>query len=1118
MSNTLKPEQIEAINYDGGNILVSASAGSGKTFVMINRLIEIIKSGRADINSVLAVTFTEAAASEMKAKLKDALIKSIKAGQSHLANMLSEVATADISTVHGFCAKLIRTYFFEAGVAPDFVVADQSRSDTLKQECINKTFAKYYADGDKEFFDLLDKLSERRSDDRLKQTVLSLFDFFGGEANPLEFANGFLDDSLQAFNNLKDAYFDYLYDDLKPLKNSAYDYQRELISSGYESGAGFAQAVIDQIDAITSHDLYAVKAYEGVKVKLNFERKLSDRAKEIKEELTKIRDVLFSVINDYAQHLTDCDTDYKRYVCTIKDARKLVEITQNFTERYSLSKREENLLDFADLEHYALRILNNPEICQTVRDKYKYIFVDEYQDVNGVQEALIGKIANNNLFMVGDAKQSIYGFRGCNPEFFINKAEQMPKRGEKTVFLNYNFRSADAVIQLVNQMFLYSMTEEYFGIPYHKNMLVAGGIYPDYAKGRTQVHFLKKPSVTPRIKEEPKVYDLLERLHERASVDENKISALVYEIINQELGKEIFDTKLNVMRKVSYGDICILTRNRENAYVSGLVNGLVRRNVPVISSVAQNIANLPHVQALINVLKLIDNFTQDLPLASTLKSPVGRFSDEDLAEIVVTAKEQNPNNRLSFYQRYKYCVQNLGSDLGDRLRAFDGYFSNIRMLADFCSAHEILKRIIADSEYETELVAERRGEFKLKCLNKFLSSTVTADKRLTVKEFLTLIENKPDVLSLAPDLGDDNVRVMTMHASKGLEFPVVIICGMEKKMRVESDANLMFKDRKFGVALKYFDQSQRTHSETLLRGVIKQKSRIEGIKEELRLFYVATTRATYSMHLIYEGSKIEKRNGVGRATCFMDYIPKDVQIAEHQISDFGFESLLKPYRHVLVGKPNDDVCKEISNNLNFKYKFSAETTLPLKSSVTAELAKAYEEQGALCYVVDDENTSDKERGLIAHKLMEHLDFDDLTNFDGQVDGMINSNVLTEKQVGKINLSRLKNAVNSPVLSFLKNASLYREKSFISAIKGSSVVDTQSDETVLVQGIIDLLAIKDGVAYVVDYKYSSLTADSLKLKYRKQLEVYKLAVENSLRITVKDMLIVNLLTGDVVRID
>ncbi len=1118
MSNTLKSEQIEAINYDGGNILVSASAGSGKTFVMIERLIRVICSGKADISSVLAVTFTEAAAQEMKYKLKRELVKSINAGQTQLASMLNDVSTADICTLHSFCARLIRKFFFEVGVAPDFLVADQSRSDTLKAECIDKTFTEFYSKGEAGFLRLVDKFSEYRSDQKVKDTVLALFDFFGVEAKPLEFAKGFVDDSKEIFGKLQQEYYNCFKTEVAPLKQVVNGYAKDIKAGGYASGEKFVENLLALFDDLSTNGLYAIKKNENAKVKLTFERNLPDSVKQIKEQLANIRDILIKIVNEYAKHLTDETNDYKMFADTIKDVGILVKLTERFTELYSSSKREENLLDFADLEHYALRILDNPTICQSVKDKYKYVFVDEYQDVNGVQEALIGKVADDNLFMVGDAKQSIYGFRGCNPQFFTDKVNQMPKSGEKTVFLNYNFRSADAVIQLVNKIFLYSMTEEYFGIPYSKSQLVSGGLYPQEAKGRTEIHFLQKPPVVRRAKETPRVYNLLEELERVDERDTDRISALVAQIIHKELGKEFYSVKTEKFERVTFGDICILTRSRESDYVAGIVSGLVKRDIPVVSSVSQSICDIPQIQTLINVLKLIDNFSQDVPLASTLKSPVGRFTDEDLAQIVLSYQRENPRNHASFFECYKYCLNNLSDSLGERLRVFDDYFKKIRILADFCGAHDVLKRVIDQSDYQTELLAEHRGEFKVKCLNRFLAAAGDSERRLTVKEFLTLIQTKSTAFLLSPDVDEDNVRVMTMHASKGLEFPVVIVCGAEKKMRTDEDRDLFFKDRKLGIGLKWYDEANRTTSETLLRGLIKQKSREEGIREELRLFYVATTRATYSMHIVYEGTDPDKRNFLSRANCFMDYIPKGVELTLHTPESLSFEMLKKPFRQVLIGKADDKACAQISKNLNYSYPFLTETQLPLKSSVTAQLAKAYEEQGVLRYIVDEENETDIERGLTAHKIMEFFDFDSSTPLQEQVEGLIKDGVLTVEQVQKINVSRLASVVKNPELDFLKGAKLYREKGFISAINSLEVVGVNSAESVLVQGIIDLLAVKPEGAYVVDYKYSALTPESLKLKYCKQLKVYKQAVENSLDLPVKRTLIVNLLSGDIITID
>ena len=1112
-----KAEQLQAINHDSGNLLVSASAGSGKTTVMIERLIRVISSGRADVNSVLAVTFTEAAASDMKEKLKKALIKSVSLGNENLAKYLPEVATADICTLHSFCGKIIRTYFFEVGVSPDYQIADENKSEVLKKECIDRVFSEYYANGDQKFLELASKLSVRRKNEEFKKIILKLFEFFGGEANPIEKAKSFLDSSLDRFNGLLKEYEESLFNQLIPLKEKILEDRVMLANDGLVKGEAFANGLLEVVEKLLSGGVYSVKDLKDFKVALNFDSKPSELGLQIKAELTDIRAHLTKIVDNYSKYVTDRDTDYKIFVETTLDAVKLVEILENFTKSYSKAKREENLLDFDDLEHYAFRILSNDEIRKSVKEKYKFVFVDEYQDVNGVQAALINLIANDNLFMVGDAKQSIYGFRGCNPEFFTEKAKNMPLNGQKTIYLNYNFRSADAIIKTVNSIFTYAMTESVYGESYLSSLLVSGGLYPQNATGRVQIHHLQKPPQNRKEKETPRIYDLLEEIKDNSNRNNaSGVANLVADIINSELGKTYYDVKSEKEKKITYGDICILARKRENALVTRLVNGLIAQNVPVVSEVKQSIIAMPHLQTLINALRLIDNFSDDVALASTLKSGLGGFTDEDLAEMVIFYNEDKSNKYGTFSDAYAYCISNLDGELGKKLKDFDERFNKLRVLADFCGAYEILKRIIEKTDFIAQILAESRGEYKLKCLNKFLEVANPQDKRLTVSELIALVDADSKQFYLSPDIDEDNVRVMTMHASKGLEFPVVIVCGLEEKITGKDKSVACMTDRNYGLALKHFDLKTKISSETLLRGVIKRKMAENGFKEELRLFYVATTRATYSMHLIYQTTDGEKRNPLHLADSLVDFIPTALPVTSHSYEESDC-AVQERIRKVLVGKSDQEVKAQILKDVNYSYPFKEQTTLPIKTSVTAQMELAEWQEGELEHLSDGGRT-DIERGIIAHKIMEHLDFkSDLSVYE-QTLNMIEQGVISKQDADKVQIDRLENAVKNPLLSFTKNATLYTEKSFISGVDSKLAVGVDTSEKVLIQGVIDLLAIVGEGAYIVDYKYSTLTAPSLKLKYEKQLKVYESALSNATGVKVLGKFILNFYTGEVVQID
>ncbi|MBR2871519.1 MAG: UvrD-helicase domain-containing protein [Clostridia bacterium] len=1119
----LKTEQTHAIDHQDGNLLVSASAGSGKTFVMIERLIRLIKENHASVSQILAVTFTESAALDMKEKLKKALKKSIaEEGNTHLASAVAEVQTADISTIHAFCAKLIRKYFFAVDVAPDFVIADENVASLIKNQSIDKVFKKYYGQKDQEFLSLVDKFSSNRGDDGLKELILKLFDFFSAEANPIEKARETLANyTEQGTEKLLQEYLGYF-----KLKLSRLKIQAESALSGVRrfslvAGEKFCNDVLDDIALYENMSIEQILESPAYERKLVFDRKLPPEAVEYKELIAGVRDSLKKIIPTFKKYLLEGAMDKREIDVLYNDGQKICELIEAFTKVYSDEKTEENLLDFSDLEHFALKVLQDETVRKSVSEKYKYIFIDEYQDVNGVQESIIGKIANDNLFMVGDVKQSIYGFRGCRADFFSNKLEEMPKKGEKTLLLNYNFRSADAVIQTVNKIFCYSMTQDRFGMDYTKCMLVAGGLYGEQYKGRAQLHVLTHAKKERSQGEQPRVYDILQELGKvkPQGLQDADMACLVAEIINKEIGKPYYDIKEEREKSVRMGDIAILTRNRETAYVQKLVNGLISHGIPVVSEVAQDICQTQEIQILINLLKLINSYSGDIPLASTLKSAVGKFTEEQLAEIVLfyqdNYKPELGKSLGGFYDAFIFYMQNANTHLSVRLKEFDAYFKKIRQLSDFKGAHDILQKVILDCGFMAEIYADSHGELKAKRVRKFLSESIRNGKKLSVSEFLSLIKNDKKTFTMSEIAEEDTVKIMTMHASKGLEFPVVIVCGLERNMRMEEDKNVCFTDRKWGFATKYYDTQTRSTKETLLRAVIKERQREEDVKEELRLFYVATTRATYSLHLMVDGDLGTNPENFVDTKSFKECIPNTIEQTVHDQSEFAISKLEKQKRAVLFGSPSEDATKRIKNNLAYSYPFSEDSLIPLKSSVTKELSLLQEQTALQHYIFEDEDTTDIERGVIAHKLLENLDFSFNLNLQKECEKLMEKGVLDKQSLDKISISKIQKVFDSGVFDRVVGKKLYREKTFIAGVEASLIKECNSNEKVLIQGAVDLIAVGDDGADIIDYKYSSLVPQSLKDKYSKQLQVYARAFTVATGIKVKSTCLINLFTGDVV---
>jgi len=1108
-------EQSRVVSHVDGDILVSASAGSGKTYTIIERVKKLVIEKKAKVSEILAVTFTEMAAAEMKEKLKDALVKEIERTNSYdLSEELNQVGVADISTLHSFCGKIIRSYFFEAGVNPDFKILDETDSAVIKNHCVNMAFKEFYDKGEEWFLSLVDKHARGRRDDNLKELITSAYAFSVSEAQPKElldlYKKHYTDGGKKS---LLEEYKRYLNERITLLQKIALECADRFGDFEFGKGVQFAEQLIKTMQTVI--DSESIWIFD---TQIDFPRwvfgKMPEQIEEHRELLKNCRNQFKSILLKAKKTLEVARMDSDSLL--MAHTSDFIRVLDRFFEIYKKEKEEENALDFNDLEHLALKVLYNEEIRKEIKERYKFIFVDEYQDTNGVQEEILSMVGNDNILMVGDVKQSIYGFRGCRPEIFIDKQKKMESDNGTVVRLNENFRSAKAVINAVNQVFNYCMTEELFGENYKdRSQLVFGGGYPDGKDGRAELHFLKKEKDSGDGEEVAEVYDVIKRVKDSRDDKDNPVAALVADVINKELENTYYDPKEKVDKPIQLSDIAILTRSRESEHVRSLVRGLNARGISVISDVKENVCDFPEIKVLISALKIVDCFNQDVPLAMVLKSVIGGFSDDDLMDIADFYYEETGDKKNGFYTALNYYMENADTPLSDKLKEFCEYFDHVRFLSDFIGAEGVLEKIVNDKDVEAYLLADSASKTRLYRLKRFISASKSGGAPLTVGEFLNKIEQSSDAFGFSDSGANNAVKLMTVHKSKGLEFPVVIVCGLERGFNVIDESAEIIFSREKGLGFKYYDQEERVVYDTLLRSVIAEQKHKQMIQEEMRLFYVAMTRATYSLHLTCWAGLDSRTDTFCGAKRFMDFVPRSMIATVHE-SVFGLSSISSQRRQVIIGKGDDKLQEEFNANFNYVYPYLEETTLPLKSNVTVA-TKATFEDGEITYVLFDEGHTDIERGNIAHKILEHLDFSNISEYLEQVDKMVLSGIISDTDKQKIDHDRIRVALTSDAFKSLNGYTLYREKGFMTEIEAHRIMTASTNEKVLLQGVIDLLALSESDARIIDYKYSSLTKDGLEKKYKKQLELYSYAVEKLLGKKVIERTIVNLYTGETVKV-
>lgn len=1110
---TLTESQLRVVKHDQGDILVSASAGSGKTHVMISRIVRLILEKKTTVDRILATTYTEAAALEMKEKLKKALIEQAgKTGDVYIAKQIPQVDTADVGTIHSFCSKLLRAYFYNVGISPDYQILSDEDKAEMTELAMRKTFNKYYGEKDKRFLKLVDREGTRRSDNSLREKVLKAYAFFAEEDD----FNYLLDKSVELYDEDKYiALFEKTKKEIIDLIKPRLIEAESLIGQATnENKPKLASAVVSLktllTGIVTTGNIFELSTIGNYKLGNRGEK----NNPELRETVAKFLKSTIELLSGYCPP----ESSYQEYLnerVALKEHTEIfVELVKTFKKNYAKIKEEENLLDFSDLQSFALKLLQDESIRKLVSEKYDFIFVDEYQDVNAIQEKIISLLGRDNVFTVGDDKQSIYAFRGCRSEFFTEKKKRLEAEGKTTERLNDNFRSAKAIIDAVNKVFNYCMTEDDYGLNYQKDAsLVYGGLFPEDQQGRFSVSAITSQGrARQNDVEDPRIYNVLNEYNkERQSEDEQEVVSEVVKIIEKELQSTYYNVKEDKVLPITYKDIVILV-SKSSTKVKALIKGLVKRGIPITTSAEENVLEYPEIIMLVGVLKAIDCMKQDIPLATTLLSPVGNFTDEDLFKISSFAKKNMEEEPEYFYQAYEYCLEHLDDKLGEKLKNFHKKFTSFRALSDFLSAGEAVEKLVSDCDYVAHFYADGYGSEKVERITAFLNYVYKAGAEISLRELIKKL-SLTEVMEEC-SANKNAVQIMTMHKSKGLEFPVVINFALDTPFSTRDETGTILFDRNFGLITKFFIDGERTHKETLIRKIVLRNKQKEKLKEQMRLLYVAMTRATYSMHLVFnvkaDGEEIKPNS-------FLYFFPPDLLEVSALPQEKGLSEQIAPVRKVVVGKAEEGDVNMLTRTLTFDYPHQADVDLPLKSSVTEATKKVYEEDYFPVHEMFKDSSQSTEDGTTAHKILECFDFFGKETVKECARRLIDEGILAKESVQKLNLDKIQSAINQAFIDSLKGRTLYREKAFIMSMPAKMLFGTNTDSEVLVQGIIDLLAIDEKTATIIDYKYSSKSRDELEKTYSPQLNMYAYAVEKILGLTVTEKKVVSLLTGEVVTI-
>ena len=881
-------EQSQAIHEKESNILVAAAAGSGKTAVLVERIINKIINEKIDIDRLLVVTFTNAAAAEMRERVLEAIYKKLDETpeNENLQRQITLLNKASICTIDSFCLDVVRNHFYELeNISPNFRIADTTEIELLKQEVLEDIFEEKYENQDVDFAELINTYTSYRDDTPLKELIIKIYTYI--QSNP--FPNQWLNEKIEMFH-IQDFEQDFrknpwgeillkeveeeLIDDISTLKEQQQNLERNPELEKY------AKTIFDDIDKLEmlkvnlnswdkAYAIYSNLAF-ATWPRQKIDSEIKDQAKlvrdDIKKKVTKKLNKIFIYNSEEANR--DIADMYPILV-------KLKHLIFEFGEEFSKRKRNKNIVDFNDIEHLALNILikdengkvEPTEVAKNYKEKFVEIAIDEYQDSNMVQEYILTSISKgNNIFMVGDVKQSIYKFRQAMPDLFLSKYKTYKLKENKKddddlkIQLFKNFRSRENVLDFTNLIFQDIMSENLGEIDYtEEEYLNLGASYEKTVQElETEIHIIdlkEKEDLAPEeeargIEEQQDNDDTEEAAEERvediqveARFVANKIKSLV------ESHFQVFDRKINGFRDIQYKDIVILLRSTKvNAPI--FEEEIINLGMPVFSESSQEYLDSIEIQTIMSLLKIIDNPIQDIPLVTVLRSHIGNFTDDELVEIRLSDKYDN------FYTAMQKARINVSSELKKKIDTFFHNLEKWRKEKEYLALDEFIWKLYSDTHYYTYVGLMPNGDLRqanLKMLFERAKQYETASFKglYNFIQFIEKLHVGSNDLGAAKLIGenDDVIRIMSIHKSKGLEFPVVFLSATGKQFNLMDLNQNILLHQELGIGVKYIDYERQVQYDTLTKEAIRNKILTETLSEEMRILYVALTRAKEKLYI-----------------------------------------------------------------------------------------------------------------------------------------------------------------------------------------------------------------------------------------------------------------------------
>lgn len=1147
---TWTTDQQHAIDARGSNILVSAAAGSGKTAVLVERAVRLItdEADGTDADRLLVVTFTNAAAAEMKVRLSQSLAAIVREhpNNTNALRQLSLLPNAKICTIDSFCMNLVRENFFELDIAQDFTVLDNSQQQLIEQNAIDGIVERLYEEENSDFKALMELLSSPKNDSDLIKAVKRIDHFLAAQPFPFDW----LEDMAQLYHPAVPFSESAVYTELLLEVTRRLDYcerlmedteahleREDVMYSAYAVLLTEDRAVIKLLRAAAQQSWNALWEAIGKAVFSRMPRAPKGYESAQKDVLTANRSVYKDIILKDLPALIciseeDIQKDNERLYPLF---RALIAIVREYSDTMLAMKKEINAYSFADIEHFAIQLLlkKNSEgtvvrtpLAESLAADFDEILVDEYQDTNTLQDMLFRMLSDgHNRFMVGDVKQSIYRFRLAMPQIFTNKKERYALYDENSseerqkIILDRNFRSRKGICDFTNYLFSLLMSREVGELEYgEEEYLNNGAPYPPTDIPSAQLRLVQTP--------------------EGEDKDEYEARLIAAEIVRKIENKEQVKAGEGT-RALRYGDIAVLFRSSKNR-MPVFAKVFAQYGIPTVSNNRVNLFDNNEVAILVSLLRVIDNPIQDVPLLATLMSVFYGYTADDIASARVHFKAPNLYGSV--------CADSA------RFAAFLADLKKYRQYAASMNVESFIRQILSDTSYLSVIAAMGNHEQRRLNVMKLVELAKRFDKgeNVGLTAFIRYIdavtESKFEVESAdISAAGDDCVTLMSVHKSKGLEYPVIILAGAAGKYNYDDLKAAVLLNNNLGVGLKVNNEELLYRYNSIQYSAIRNKNKSELMSENLRVLYVAVTRAKEQFIAYASYKDVEKHVGslsqkiIGKSV--PSYAVKNVQcdgdllllsallhkdgVSLRQYSEksilplavsFPFDiQIADKYtaaeEPVLVAAEADgQLVQAIAEKLSFTYQRSALSGFAAKRAASSldekEQSFRFFAKTKPAFLTGDTLTG-AERGTAMHTFMEHCDIARAkADLDSEVTALTEAGLLSERQAASLNREKLHAFFDSTLAARMLQAdTLYREMKISSFMPLNELEDTEFTEPVLVQGIADCVFEENGALVLVDYKTDNVhTEEELLALYQRQIAFYRNAVAKTLGKPVKEAML------------